>query len=91
MLDRAVLFSPHLFVLVMSVIDHVVSRNITARTRNARFERLDVDTVYHADDALTIITCTQACNNLLHEIEKIISSIWAKIEQRQVLLCCNER
>ena len=59
--------SPFLFVLVMSVIDHNISRNFTARTRNARFEGLDFDRVYYA------ITC---CTN-----REGISSIWAKMNR----------
>ena len=45
----------------MGIIDHDISRNITARTRNARLEGLDSDRVYYADDTLTI-----TYNNNMH-------------------------
>ena len=40
--------SPYLLVLVMSVIDHDISRSIAGRTHNARFEGLEFDRVYYA-------------------------------------------
>ena len=73
--------SPYLFVLVMSVTDHDTSRNITARTRNARFEGLDFDRVYYADDTLITTTCTKACNNLLHEIKKISAQFGLRLNR----------
>ena len=83
--------SPYLFFLVMSVIDHDISRNITARTRNARFEGFDFDRAYHADDTLMITTCTQACSNLLHEIEKVSLQLGLRLNREKCSYVANER
>ena len=67
----------------MSVIDHGISRNITARARNARFEGLAFDRVYYADDTRIIATCTQACHNLLHEIEKVSAQFGLRLNREK--------
>ena len=62
------LLSPYLFALVMSVINHDISCNINQRTVNSRFDGVDFDRVYYADDTLLISTNTQEANYLLHEL-----------------------
>ena len=51
--------------------------------RTARLEGLDLDRVYSAHDTLLVKTCTQSCNKLLHEMEKVRRC-------QQMLLYCNE-
>ena len=51
------------------------------RTRNVRFEGLDFDKMYYADDALIINTCTQSGNNLLHEIEKVSAQFGLRLNR----------
>ena len=77
--------SPYLFVLVMSVIDHDVGMNITARTKNARYEGVDFDRIYYADDTLLITTNTQASNNLLHEVETVSAQFGLRLNRDK---CC---
>ena len=51
------------------------------RTRNVPFEGLDFDKMHYADDTLIITTCTQACNNLLHEIEKVSAQFGLRLNR----------
>ena len=56
-----------------------------------RFEGLDFDRVYYADDTLVITTCTQACNDLVHEIEKVSAQFGVRLSTDTMFLYCDER
>ena len=63
--------SPYLFVLVMSVIDHDISRRLDRRTTGARKAGVEFDRIYYADDTVLLTTNTYAANRILWAIEAV--------------------
>ena len=65
------LFSPCLFVLVMSLIDHDISYILEKDTIRSRKAGIEFDTIHYTDDTVRLATNMYAANTKFWAVERI--------------------